>query len=406
VKDTSPRIKKEYFLNADFDISLNSERPRSHDLRSFVEELSVHYIFAASPGDSVIVYPQIPDEYFGYIENTGLQLPKIIYFPEVTPDSIYVPFGWNGMAMKMSEAYHESIKNRMPLPEVVKKVNSRLYSSELEMKIDPGSYESHVCHTLSEIEKLVGRPSDREWLLKTNHGNSGIGHRRIGPKQEFPSAWIERELALEEPLILEPWYNRIMDIGSNFELTPEGEVKGLVFHETLNTDTGAFAGVRLYPNEAWLESWRGKIEDTVRRVAEGLFHEGYMGPVSLDSFVWKDENGDRRLRSLVEINARHSMALPAHGLWEQLEKGGVLVWRLYASDNLILPDSYKELKRVLSKEEMGFGHQAKLVFTSPLTIIYKDKTIQPRRTGVLFFGEHELALEQIQEKFDSCFLKK
>ena len=58
------KISREYFLNADFDIALGDiERPSSA-MQNFIEELSIHYIFAGLPVDSVIVYPELPSEYF------------------------------------------------------------------------------------------------------------------------------------------------------------------------------------------------------------------------------------------------------------------------------------------------------------------------------------------------------
>jgi hypothetical protein len=150
---------------------------------------------------------------------------------------------------------------------------------------------------------------------------------------------VSRLLEKFGALVVEPWVERIMDVGvcarvDEFrprERDPSdvthavgpSEVTDAVgpsddFYVTLHdphsliTDArGTFLGIAL--DRPPLEpTERMHVGITARAVGARLASMGFRGPFAIDAFVYRDDEHGRRLHALCEINARHTFGHIAH----------------------------------------------------------------------------------------------
>jgi len=118
------------------------------------------------------------------------------------------------------------------------------------------------------------------------------------------------------PLVLEPWRDRVADLGVCGELAAGGDVRLLEPHHLRSDPRGGFLGIALSPpvDPAIAAPLREVAEAAARRVAA---RTGYRGPFAIDAFLYRD-GSTARLHPLCEINARFSFGWIAHGLARRL----------------------------------------------------------------------------------------
>lgn len=379
---------REFYLNADFDRTLRGIASLlDDDYHTYIHEMSQHFLFAAAPEDSVIVHRPLPAGFLAYIARKRLALPAIKVHPDFTPSARFTPFGWNTHASRLNLRYAR------PSPhsdlEAVRAANSRVFSHALEKGeagdpgnggpggIDPGSVDpgGGLFDSLPALEAyLLAHPSAEGWVAKGNHGHAGTANRRIlgatlGEEERRGLELLFRE---DRWVALEPWHERLLDLSANFHVDPEGGISGFRGHTLVNSRDGAFLGVRIAPSGQPPEPWRGGLEAAAGRLGKALRGIGYSGPVSMDAYVRKTPAGPV-LRPWVDINARLSMALPAHGLSQRLP-GRYLYWHWAKPRKLSLPGDYEELQARLGPADFDPETRRGILAASPLTVSPRETT--------------------------------
>ena len=340
---------REYFVNADFDLSL-----RPHRMTETVDgrgqqasEMPYHLLLFGTGADSVLVDATPDEEFLAYLERAGLARPVTSVLPGQTPDAQFVPFGWNKEAEEINGSYARPASH--PPLDVVKRVNGRRFAGKLERKLFGGDEILGIFRGPDEVEACIAsRPPDEEWLLKSEHGNAGLGNRRLRSSalSQSDREVMRRLLAEDACVLLERWRNRVIDIATVFELDSDGTVKDLYAYEVVNSADGAYIGSIFDHAPEILDPWIPAVTDVALGVAERLTEEGYFGPVCLDHFVWSEGN-DRRLRPLADLNARLQVSAPILRLWRSWDAHRVVYWRLFASRKLRLPTDYLDLETAL-----------------------------------------------------------
>ena len=166
------------------------------------------------------------------------------------------------------------------------------------------------------------------------------GHHRVVVKQAFGLAghnalrlwepellatqrrWLEKSLHGGRHVIVEPWLERLADFSAQLEREPTG--LRLLGYTGLETDArGQFLANTAAPNfartlpPAVLDCFREQrgAAAALRELFDALFQSlevelkatGYLGPVGVDAFVYRDRDGRARLKPVVEINPRYTM---------------------------------------------------------------------------------------------------
>jgi hypothetical protein len=227
------------------------------------------------------------------------------------------------------EAARLGLADGLPDVEVVRRVNSKLYSNQLVVDLGlPGAGRA-VASAAELAEAVRAILPDGPALIKDPYGVSGRGSVTVGDDRLCARlvGHVQRqeEAGAQVALLVQPVLARAADFSCHFEVAPAGmRVRGV---QQMDNEGMSFRSVRS-PDPALLErleragQWRIMAE-----VAAALRAEGYVGPVCVDGMVLDDG----RVVPLLEINARKSMGLLHDGLRARFDLNGpseLCVWSL------------------------------------------------------------------------------
>lgn len=161
-------------------------------------------------------------------------------------------------------------------------------------------------------------------VVKAAHGLAGHNAIRLWEPEVLPAQrqWLAHAFGEGQQLVVEPWLERELDFSVQLEMGPRG-LKLCGYTALVNDRKGQFLANWADADYSWclpakvaasfhaladmsghLDRLYGKIfsllETELRRV-------GFVGPVSIDAFVYRTPQGDCRLKPVVEINPRYTM---------------------------------------------------------------------------------------------------
>jgi hypothetical protein len=365
------KAMREHFLNADFDSSLAGKPslPETGD-PTYLHEMAWHFLFAAGPEDSMVLHAPLPAAFQSYLEAKGLPPPRTVLHPDFTRAADFVPFGWNARALELAARYDHP--PQAPDPAVVKTLNGRSFALDAEREWYPGACEGSLFTNAEELGAfLAGRPPTEAWVAKGEHGFAGTGNRRIpgGPLSAGSAALLAPLFSGHGRVLLEPWHERLADMAVLFSVGTGGGMEDLRGHTLFNSRDGAFLGVEVEPDGLPPAPWRQDLRANAERLAAALSLRGYLGPVGVDAYTYRTAEGPR-LRPLVDVNARRSMAEPAHGLSRRLP-GRFLQWTWHKPRKLNLPAGYAELDSRLGGAAFDPVGKEGILAVSPL---FRERT--------------------------------
>lgn len=209
----------------------------------------------------------------------------------------------------------------LPDPELVRRLNDKRVSHELELELGCALPGARVVGGLRELDEAVAE-CQGDWVLK--HPLGVGGRERVTGKRgrEYSQARRWAELRFQEgwTLLFEPWVYGRREYSFHFEIA-EAEAVFLGQCELVSDESGAFRGNRLDAQRPLDE----ELLETVRQAMERIRETGYRGPVSVDAFrtVCKERPV---ARPIMEINARYSFGRLALELFSRVPKGWSLHW--------------------------------------------------------------------------------
>ena len=142
-----------------------------------------------------------------------------------------------------------------------------------------------------------------EWIAKLPWTAAGRDRcRGRGAPTPDQRTRLERLLAVCGALVVEPWCERIVDVGVCATVDPHGVVTAHPPHGLLTDPRGGFlgidlAGARLEPGE------HAQLAAMVAAAGAAISGTGYAGRFAIDAFAYR-AGGERRFHPLCEINAR------------------------------------------------------------------------------------------------------
>ncbi len=182
-------------------------------------------------------------------------------------------------------------------------------------------------------------------VVKQAFGLAGHNALRLWEPEllEPQRRWLEKSLLGGRQLVIEPWLERVVDFSVQLEMGADG--LQLLGYTGLQTDAkGQFVANTAAPNHvrslpsAVLKCFRdrpgapallhGLFADLLQRLAPELKAAGYLGPVGVDAFVYRDTEGRARLKPVVEINPRYTMGRLTLELMKRVAPGAHGTFRL------------------------------------------------------------------------------
>jgi uncharacterized ferritin-like protein (DUF455 family) len=161
--------------------------------------------------------------------------------------------------------------------------------------------------------------------------------------------WLANALRGGRSLVVEPWLERLADFSVQLEMTPDG-LKLCGYTVLLNDARGRYHGNLAEAQfrtriPARIVAWFSHPPDIARRLlalyaevfdllAAELRRAGFLGPLGIDAFVYRDAAGRSRLKPVVEINPRCTMGRVMVELMRQVGQGSEGEFRLVKRDEL------------------------------------------------------------------------
>lgn len=161
-------------------------------------------------------------------------------------------------------------------------------------------------------------------VVKEAHGLAGHNAIRLWEPEVLPAQrkWLSHALANGQQLVVEPWLERELDFSVQLEMGPRGlelcgctglvnDRKGQFLANWADADYSRCLPARvaaLFRAQAGMSGYLQRLYGEIFSMLEAeLRHVGYVGPVSIDAFVYRTPQGDCRLKPVVEINPRYTM---------------------------------------------------------------------------------------------------
>lgn len=324
---------KIHIFNPEHDIALAMHKDlftAPHLVRQFRRDLGGIAALWADDGDIVVVDDlQTAEESIRHLKKyahnvqfvdfAGLQNLSAEEMQEVT----ICPWGWDQtIGHELVEA-SENIGLAVPSEdrmEMVRKMSNRSFAATYFLPIlkavSPCCVgNSFYCATFEELEFVVKR--NGQSVLKAPWSCSGRGVRYVlSELDDHQAGWSRNIIVRQGGIMVEPYYNKVLDFGMEFEISEDGQVNycGLSLFHTKN---GAYIGNVLATEGRKREMLSKYISlhlvdevcQVIVSVTQRFLCESYSGPFGIDMMIVTDgkEKGNLMLHPCVELNLRRTM---------------------------------------------------------------------------------------------------
>ena len=336
--------------------------------------------------DDVVLVPKRPSlPFLSAIKQAGFPLPEFVELKGQGIDEAgslrqrklgaLRPWAWGPDAVELFQPLFANVTGESFTPEQrfnekIARLHSKVWSAEFLKTVlskhgdlpwlcgeDEAGETISTCESaLAAVERIRGR-GHHKVVLKQAYGLSGHAMIRLWEPRVLDKQrrWVEKALESGHPLIVEAWLERVLDFSVQLEMTHDG-LKLCGYSGLINDQRGQFQAnwadsnaARRVPGDLpspFLEQigTPGKLYEFYRKVFVQLEADlgaaGYLGPLGIDAFIYRDAGSLFRLKPVVEINLRHTMGRLTLELMKHACPGSVGVFRL--------------VSRTMAKAE-GFG---------------------------------------------------
>ncbi|SFL80660.1 Carbamoyl-phosphate synthase L chain, ATP binding domain [Paenibacillus sp. 1_12] len=320
--------------------------------RYAMDEAHLHYLqdigfrFTNNKVDLDVSLPPTASSEMNIFERLSAALPYM-KLEELVQDVELEPFAiLNGVDVL---AEQQGWRFHAPSLQVIKHVNSKVYSTELKDKLGIWNVSQFIrsCTELDSIGKAL--LDSGPFLIKDTFGVSGKGNLLISTEGMLNrvSTYIAKQENNDRQtlFIVEPLLNKEMDFSCQFEILPDGSFSFISVQQVLNSDFAYQGSVTAAPPLIQRLEREGYWE-LMQAVSNSLYESGYFGHVCVDSMVLQDGS----IVPLVEINARKSMSLIKHQLDMYLDAHSLEGYLTYVSMVGSTPIAFGDVLHAMENE--------------------------------------------------------
>lgn len=235
------------------------------------------------------------------------------------------------------------------------KVNCRELASSIGVQVPFGYICNSVDEVIDAINKMFYKLDIKKIVIKEEYGSSGKGLYIIDSENSLKMCihlLSKRRTRFQKvKVIVEKWYETLMDINYQIFITPEEKVYYISPKRQI-TKNGIYNGsVFLVENE--LKSFQEEfLKETALKVGNKLKEIGYRGLASIDCIMDKDET----IFPVIEINGRFSLSTYVSFLKEKYINNRVVKFMYYnIISNNDIDLSLKEIEKYKYSYEKGEG---------------------------------------------------
>jgi hypothetical protein len=203
-----------------------------------------------------------------------------------------------------------------------KRLNSKLFSYELLHKLYPERMFA-IVNSKDQVEHFIANQQVARWVLKPPFGRGGVKFVLIDKQADIPSEF-------KTPMILEPWYNRILDVVLHYDPRTNEDY---IYLSNISKEKGQYLGGKVFSSTDMMMKYidglgAGTVYENLVLELQKILREikkyKLKQPLTIDSFIYQHE---KRLNfhPMTEINYRVNMGcllkslkkfIPDHGFGE------------------------------------------------------------------------------------------
>ena len=328
------KMARLFIGNFDFEHQLAlPARQLSSKLERINAELATSWLAIAEEGDFLWTPQPIESSFFERAVANGLpRVNPVVSFDDVPRDVECLPWGWTDDVRRLCDV--RGWRRNDPPHSAVRAGNSRRFSASLEREWNvglEGAIEIANVKEFADAISVLGLAT--RWVVKAEFGMSGR-ERILGCGEPMPadSNWVAKRIASDGVVFLEPWVERLDEVGIQIEVPQTGlpQLVGLV--PMLVDERGQYAGSWFASPDLDASNWERAVEVALD-AAQRLQELGYFGPLGIDAMRYRETDGTMRLRPLQDVNARWTMGrlslgwrrrlspCETHGYWRHSSRG-------------------------------------------------------------------------------------
>jgi hypothetical protein len=354
--------------------------PVKHQAR-LAEDLASLPQFLCQPGDIVLLAKRPLAVFLNDLKQAGFPLPEFVELREGRIDPAdnlcqrklggLRPWAWGPDSVKLLEPLLARVTGETRIAnqyfnDDIARLYSKAWSADFLRKVldrcrvGAGTAEPWLCSeeeagiAVDNLEAALGaiatirRRGHHRVVVKEALGLAGHNAIRLWEPEMLPvqRRWLIHALEGGRQLVVEPWLERELDFSVQLEMGELGsrDLKLCGYTGLINDRKGQFLAnwaeadySRCLPAKvAALFRGQPDIPGCLQRLYGEIFslleaelqRVGFIGPVSIDAFVYRTPQGDCRLKPVVEINPRYTMGRLTLELMKRTFPGSCGLFRL------------------------------------------------------------------------------
>jgi hypothetical protein len=295
-------------------------------------ELATAWLAIADDDDVLWTPEPIHSDFFLAAAEAGLPRVTGTMQPARLPGLLEcVPWGWTDRLRTLCQEREWTAE--APSAAAVAATNSREFSARLEHEWNIALPGAGPAASIDDVERRLDQlsgPNERpRWVIKAQFGMSGR-ERLLGSGPLTPPAegWIRKRLTDDGLVFVEPWVERIFEVGLQFDVPRSGSPVLLGCVPLLSNASGQYRGSWFAPPAALatVHTIPSTAVEVCRSAARRVQDFGYFGPLGIDAMCYRTADGQTAWRPLQDINARWTMGRLSLGLRRLLDAEECGLW--------------------------------------------------------------------------------
>ncbi|MFT5905244.1 MAG: hypothetical protein ACI9E1_000838 [Cryomorphaceae bacterium] len=318
--------------------------------------------------DDVVLVDEMPSrEHILRLKRNGFIIPELIKIgadEELLERKIggLKPWAWGPVASRLMSKYKPCVSEVVDLKWRDWSVDdAELFSKRCGLNLAElldeqiGDWCASVGEALESVRRFADLTDGRDVLLKAPWSSAGRGHLRLlgGEWTDAARAWLEKVVAQQGGVVVEPWLKRVLDFSAQYEVSKEG-VKLVGMTRVVNDDAGRYLGT--FVHRKWTSGVEPELteflfreagvmqlyKDEIPKLLLDLLDAEFRGNFGVDAMVYEAEDG-LKLRKVVEVNPRMTMGRVALELLKDFGFSGAGFYQILRKSKLGDIDQWLEL---------------------------------------------------------------
>ena len=220
-----------------------------------------------------------------------------------------------------SDSWTERLWHLHPDPATARACNDRRFAFHLAERQGwtlPGA------RIIESLDDLPAGADGHPWIGKAIFSAAGRERARISQPDEQRRR-LERLLSRFGALVVEPWVDRVLDLGcAGIVDADAGRIDVFPPHRLDCDAAGVFRAAIIDDSGATVAepAVLAAVRDSAQAAGDALAAAGYRGPFSVDAYLWRDRAGAVQLQRMSEVNARLTFGLVARAAAERAGTSG------------------------------------------------------------------------------------